>query len=340
MRPGALHAVPARSLAVLTALVLGVHLLLLQARPGVLSLSSPLQAAPLVTRVIEPSPIPAPPAPAAPPVAPPVQPATPPAPAAPAPSNAPTAEPATPTPPAEAAAAPAPPAPPEAPPAPPPEPPPVISTFQIPGSVVAHYAVAGEAKGIPYRAKGTLIWSHDGNQYQARLSVSVFPLGTREQVSTGRLTPDGLAPQRFSDRSRSEQAAHFQRDKGVISFSNNAPDVPLQAGAQDQLSVLLQLTAMLSYDPSRYPPGTRIEVQTAGARGADTWTLEVTGSQDLEIGGKAVNALRLERAPRGEHDQKAELWFAPQMDYLPVRVRLTQQGGDFVDLLWDGADRL
>jgi hypothetical protein len=35
-----------------------------------------------------------------------------------------------------------------------------------------------------------------------------------------------------------------------------------------------------------------------------------------------------------------ELWVAPDMNYLPVRLRLTQQGGDFVDLLWDGADKL
>ena len=36
---------------------------------------------------------------------------------------------------------------------------------------------------------------------------------------------------------------------GRISFSNNAPDAALQAGAQDRLSVLLQLGAMLAADP-------------------------------------------------------------------------------------------
>jgi hypothetical protein len=331
--------VPLRPLALLGVAVLAVHLLLLQARPGALSLSTPWNTRPLITRVIEPSPpvppvaaIPAPPpvptpavTPApAPPQAPPVE-ATPPAPAAPS------AQAVEPPPPAPAEAAPA------APPAGPTQT--VVSAFQVPSAIIARYAVKGEAKGLPYGATAHLAWSHDGSQYEARLKITSL-LGSREQVSTGRLTADGLAPTRFGDQSRSEQAAHFERDKGVISFSNNAPPAALQAGAQDRLSVLLQLGAMLAADPQRYPPGTRVEVQTAGVRDADVWTFTVEGQQDLQIRNRARATIKLERAPRHDNDEKLELWVAPDMDYLPVRVRLTQQGGDFVDLLWDGADKL
>jgi hypothetical protein len=215
----------------------------------------------------------------------------------------------------------------------------VVSAFQVPSSIIARYAVKGEVKGLPYTASANLSWSHDGSQYEARLRISAL-LGSREQVSTGRLTADGLAPTRFGDQSRTEQAAHFERDKGVISFSNNAPSAALQAGAQDRLSVLLQLGAMLAADPQRYPAGTRVEVQTAGVREADTWTFTVQGQEELQIRNRARAAIKLERAPRHENDQKVELWVAPDMDYLPVRVRLTQAGGDFVDLMWDGADKL
>jgi hypothetical protein len=333
--------VPLRPLALLAVAVLAVHLLLLQARPGALSLSTPWNTRPLITRVIEASP-PVPPvaaSPAPPPLpTPAVTPAVPPAPqaeAAPPPPAAPSAQ----------AAEPLPPAPAEAPAtAPPPAPPSgptqtVVSAFQVPSALVARYAVKGEAKGLPYGATAYLSWNHDGSQYEARLKISSL-LGSREQVSTGRLTADGLAPTRFGDQSRSEQAAHFERDKGVISFSNNAPPAALQAGAQDRLSVLLQLGAMLAADPQRYPPGTRVEVQTAGVREADVWTFTVEGQQELQIRNRARATIKLERAPRHDNDEKLELWVAPDMDYLPVRVRLTQQGGDFVDLLWDGADKL
>ena len=65
---------------------------------------------------------------------------------------------------------------------------------------------------------------------QLRLGGSrrAWLLGARTQTSRGRITGDGIAPLRFGDRYRSEQAAHFQRDKGVISFSSNAPDAPLR----------------------------------------------------------------------------------------------------------------
>jgi hypothetical protein len=324
--------VPLRPLVVLAVAVLAVHLLLLQARPGALSLSSPWRTKPLVTRVIEATPpVPAPqvadPAPAPPPTQAPA-PAAPPAVQAEASLPAPAAPPPAPELAQPAAAAP---------PAGPVQT--VVSTFQVPGSIVARYAGKGEAQSRPYVASANLAWSHDGTQYQARLKIDA-PQGARDQVSTGRLTADGLAPTRFGDLSRTEQAAHFVRDKGIISFSNNAPDAALQAGAQDRLSVLLQLGAMLAADPARYPPGTRVDVQTAGVRDADTWTFTVEGQEELQIRSRARATIKLQRLPQHEYDEKVELWVAPDMNYLPVRLRLTQQGGDFVDLLWDGADKL
>ena len=42
-------------------------------------------------------------------------------------------------------------------------------------------------------------------------------------------------------------------------------------------------------------------------------------------------AFKLSRAPRREFDTRVELWYAPSMNYLPVRIRVTQANGDFVD---------
>ena len=42
-------------------------------------------------------------------------------------------------------------------------------------------------------------------------------------------------------------------------------------------------------------------------------------------------ALKLTRKPRREYDQKVEIWYAPALGYLPVRNRITQQNGDFID---------
>ena len=43
-------------------------------------------------------------------------------------------------------------------------------------------------------------------------------------------------------------------------------------------------------------------------------------------------AIQLERLPRRDHDQTAQLWLAPALGYLPVRIRIAQANGDFADL--------
>lgn len=337
VRPG----VPLRALAALAVAVLSVHLLVLQARPGPLSLTSPWGSKPLITRVIQitppaavqpqpPAPAPAPrPAPAlrasveaaAPPLAPTPAPQTPPAPPVAAAVPA-TPEPPAPDVPAQAGAYARP-----------------VTALAIPGSVRMRFTVTGESRGQPYNANAALFWRHDGEQYEARLEVSVLLLGARQQSSSGRVTLDGLAPRRFADRSRTEQAAHFERDAGRISFSGNAPSVPLLPGAQDRLSVLLQLGAVVAGDPERYRAGSVIAMQTAGTREADLWIFNVVGDEQMQLPGGEVKALKLERLPRREFDQKVEVWIDPAQDYLPVRVRLTQPGGDFVDQQWLATDR-
>lgn len=332
-----------RALAALTVAVLAMHLLLLRATPGALDFHDPLKPSKLILRTIQaappppPPPIPVsepkrPPAPIQPeksainPIAPPErrpQPEQPPEPVA---------APAEPTPavvPAPAAAASS--ATNEVAQAP---------SFSIPGSVRLNYEVTSRTRGVRLNAKALLLWRHDGSQYDARWEAKGLLLNERIQRSAGRITAEGLAPMRFADKgSRSEEAAHFQRDKGIITFSTNQPQAPLLPGAQDRLSVMLQLGALIAADPSKYPPETAITIQTAGTREAENWIFTVDSEAELELPGGKVRALKLLRAPRKEFDQKVELWLGIDMDYVPVRLRLTNPNEDWVDQLWSGTDR-
>ncbi len=209
----------------------------------------------------------------------------------------------------------------------------------VPGPVRLHYKVTAQARGISLKGEGELQWRHDGRTYEAVLQVSAALLPKRIQRSSGRITAQGLEPDRFSDRSRHEEAAHFERDQGKVSFSSNRPDAALEAGAQDRLSVTLQLGAMIAGDPKKFPPGTSIAIQTASTRDAESWVFMVEETETLQLPGGAVPAVRLIRSPRKEFDQKIELWLAPGMDYVPVRVRLTQPNGDWVDQQWSSTDR-
>ncbi|MFO1264053.1 MAG: DUF3108 domain-containing protein [Rhodoferax sp.] len=196
------------------------------------------------------------------------------------------------------------------------------------------YDVNGEIKGFPYHVNGELLWNQDGNSYNARLEIRHFLLGSRVQTSTGTLGPQGLEPIRFGDKVKSEVAAHFQRDKGKVSFSANTPDAPLLAGAQDQLSVLVQVAALVAAQANSLNAGTVLSFQAVGPRSADTWRFTVGNPETLTLPGGSVPTLHVWRDPPGEFDPKLEIWLAPEQGYLPVRIRLSQRNGDFVDQLW------
>lgn len=224
-------------------------------------------------------------------------------------------------------------------PAEPPRPGAAPAAVAIPGSVRLHYKVELRRGGSTLDGQGELRWRQDGQNYEARLELSAPLLRPRTQHSTGRIAAEGLAPLRFSDKARSEEATHFDREQGRLSFSSNRPDAPLLPGAQDRLSVLLQLGAMVAGAPAKFPPGSSITIQTAGTREAEPWIFIVEGEEQLQLPGGTVAALKLTRSPRKEYDVKVELWLAPRMDYVPARLRLTQPNGDSVDQLWSSTDR-
>lgn len=203
---------------------------------------------------------------------------------------------------------------------------------RIPPPTRLEFDARGLVKGLHYTADAQLLWQHDGERYQARQEVRVFLLGTRAQTSTGSITAQGLRPERFGDIARRELAAHFDYAQGRVIFSANTPQAPLRAGAQDRLSIFIQLGALFAAQPQRFVPGTRISVPTIGPRSADRWVFAVRALETLHLPAGDIPAWRLERLPERDYDQKAELWLSPDLDYLPVRIRLTQSNGDYVDL--------
>jgi hypothetical protein len=210
----------------------------------------------------------------------------------------------------------------------------IVRGFVVPPPARLKYAIKGEVKGFPYQVNGDLRWAQDGKTYDARMEISHFLLGSRVQTSTGQLTRFGLEPTRFGDKVRSEVAAHFDYDKNKVTFSANTPDAPLLAGAQDQLSVFMQLAAMFGSDPKGFPQGSTLPFQAVGPRSADSWVFTVGAMEKLQMPGGDISAVRLWRDPSGEYDAKTEIWLAPDVGYLPVRIRLTQPNGDFVDQQW------
>ncbi len=201
----------------------------------------------------------------------------------------------------------------------------------VPGSAQLNYQVLARARGFELPATAQVDWQHDGLRYQARMVISSFPLPSRSQTSVGEIGPEGLSPRRFLEKTRNETAVHFQPEIGRIVFSNNSPHATWQAGAQDRLSLTFQLAAMIAGEPTRFVPGTQVTIQTAGSRSVEPWTFTVMDSQNLSLPMGEHSALRLRREPRHLYDQTIEVWFAPTLGHLPVRILIVQSNGDSFD---------
>jgi hypothetical protein len=213
------------------------------------------------------------------------------------------------------------------------------TVFAFPDPVRLLFDLTGEAKKLHYNARGELLWKQDGQRYEARLEASLLFFGARTFTSTGSITPEGLAPQRYSDKRRTEVAVHFDQAGRRATFSANTPDVVLQTAAQDQLSVFLQIAGILAADPAKYPPGAALAIQTIGPKDADTWVFTVEGREKIHLPSGEFDTQKLTRNPRKPFDQKVELWLAPAMGYLPVRLKITNANGDYIDQQLRGVEK-
>jgi len=201
----------------------------------------------------------------------------------------------------------------------------------VPDPVKLSYQV--QTNKFPFPLSSELVWYHSDARYTASLSYDLV-IQKRSQSSAGKLGKEGLMPDRFADKSRSELAAHFNREQHKISFSANTPDAVLESGAQDRLSVLIQIATLMASAPSRFAPGSTLTIQTVGPRAADAWVFTLGTSEVLELPGGTLDAVKITRAPRQTYDQQLEIWLAPSLGYLPARVRITESNGDYVDQKW------
>ena len=206
----------------------------------------------------------------------------------------------------------------------------------LPSPALLSYRLSGQEKGITYQASGELRWQHNDSAYAMSLTVKAFLLGSRHWRSVGQINATGLAPARFSDSWRSERAAHFDRPNQRIVFSSNAPIAPLQPGAQDQVSLYVQLAAAMAQSGQQMPPGTRLQIQTATVRDALPWLLTLEKLETLQVDDQNLQTVKWVCQPRNRFDAQVEFWVSAAHDWLPARIRITQVSGNFIDLQLTG----
>ena len=209
------------------------------------------------------------------------------------------------------------------------------TAFDWPPSTRLSYALTGDYRG-PVNGSATVEWLRQGNRYQVHLDTSVGPVLSRRLTSEGELTAQGLAPQRFDGeqkvlfRAAQRWQLRFGPERVVL---RGGQEVPTMAGVQDEASQFVQLTWLFTTQPERLKVGQSIDMPLAISRKLERWTYDIVAEETLRFPFGAVATFHIK--PRREAqggDLTPEIWIAPTLQYLPVRILIRDGKNHWIDL--------
>ncbi len=205
------------------------------------------------------------------------------------------------------------------------------------------YSIKARQRGISLNGTASVQWRSADAKYSVTTESRVSLLGKiLENRSEGVVDEFGLAPVLFYEKRFRKEPSHtsFKRDVKTITFSESDDSYPIKGGEQDRTSIQWQLVAQARATPEKFKPGSEWVYFVAGRRDAEAWRFKVMKNEAVQIGPDEVQAVHLVKAPPPDaQGQQVDLWLAPTMDWMPVRVRFNDDDGDFVDQTLEKAVR-
>ena len=203
---------------------------------------------------------------------------------------------------------------------------------QWPADTRLTYRLGGNYRG-ELHGSAQVLWQREGTRYQASVQIDLGLLLSMRFTSQGEITEQGLAPEVYEEQVR-------QRRRGVRIGEdvrlNNGERVPRPQDVQDTASQFVEMGHRFATDPAALQAGSEIRLWLARPGGVDQWTYDVVGEDTLHLPRLgAVPAYHLKPRPldKPRGPISAEIWIAPTLQYLPVRIRLTQGPDTYMDLM-------
>ncbi len=212
--------------------------------------------------------------------------------------------------------------------------PPAADTW--PADTRLTYRLGGQFRGGPLYGDARVQWQRQGPLYQAQVQLDVQLAGSFSMTSQGEVTPAGLVPRAYEEQRRSRRRAVRLTDTTVVLADGQSVARPAQV--QDAASQFVELGHRFATGQQPLVLGGTVDLWLARPGGVDRWTYDIA-AQDLlrtprhgEVMAWRLTPRPLDK-PRGP--VTAEMWFAPSLQYLPVRIRLSLGEEAQVDLLVD-----
>ena len=214
------------------------------------------------------------------------------------------------------------------------------TAFEWPPSTRLDYRLEGNFRG-PVTGQARVEWLRSGTRYQVKLELTVgpsfSPLASRRISSDGEITPQGLRPRRYDEETRAvlrdTRRLSIALETDVVRLPSGR-ELPRPTGVQDSASQFVQLTWLFTTQPQLLQPGQVIAFPLALPRQVDLWTYDVLATEQVQTPAGPVDAVHVKprREAKAGSDLTAEVWFAPSLQHLPVRLLIRQDAETYLEL--------
>ncbi len=204
-----------------------------------------------------------------------------------------------------------------------------------PANTRLSYSASGFYRGRLW-GDAQVLWQREGERYQVQLKISFGWLAHLYMTSQGQITPTLLLPEVFEEETTTARRhLRFTPEEVVLM---NGSRLPRPQGVQDSASQFVDLSHRFATAPSPLAVGQSVQFWLARPGGADLWTYDVVETETLEtprLGALQTFHLKPRPLANPRGPITAEMWFAPALQYLPVRIKVTLSDEAWVDLLVD-----
>jgi hypothetical protein len=218
--------------------------------------------------------------------------------------------------------------------------------FVWPKASRVSFKLVGYFRG-PIEGKAAVEWVRQADRYQVHLDAAIAPFGGVSMISEGVIKAEGLQPARY------ENTTHKLIGKDTIRVVelNEAEVVmptgdrlPRPEGIQDAVSQLIHLAYQFMMNPALAKQGQSVALKVALVRKIETIVYEVVGEETLDtpIGQVPTLHIKPRRVVAAQANAQPDLgsievWLAPGLQYLPVRILTKMDGDNHLDMLMERA---
>jgi hypothetical protein len=222
---------------------------------------------------------------------------------------------------------------------------PQAPTFIWPKATRVSYKMQGHFRG-PIYGQASVEWLREGMRYQVFVEASVgpsfAPLGSWRLSSEGDIRPEGLYPRRYENfnrlltRSSPVQGLQFDDDQVTLANGNKLPRTP---DMQDPASQFIQLAYLFMLNPNLLMPGNSVYMPMVWLKKSEVIAYDVLNEEVLHtpLGDIPTYHVRPRRMEGDSNNMSAEIWFAPGLQYLPVRILTRANDKTYMDMQMDQA---